>query len=135
MAAYTGVAGVSYESRARHGIDSCFGYPKYTDYDISDEEAQLGTHSLKLLGGARYDVAYGCYAEETTITVYVKFDTGASCAFELIDNGVLVSRTTPVGDGSGWEKLEIVEVTAKKVYTVRMVNYGNNAAAFFDGLI
>lgn len=135
MAAYDGVLGDSWESRVRHGIESYAGYPRYTDFDISDTEARGGTYSLKLLGGAKYEVAYGCLAEETTITVYVKFDTGASCALELIYEGELIARDVPVGDGSDWEKLEIIEVTEKKVYTVRMVNYGSNAAAYFDDLL
>jgi len=134
MTDYDGVLGVGLISRARHGIESCAGYPRYSDFDISDTEARGGTYSLKLLGGAKYEVGYGCLAEETTIIVYVKFDTGASCALELIYKGELIARTVPVGDGSIWEKLEIVETTEKKIYTVRMVNYGNNAAAYFDDL-
>jgi len=134
MANYDGVAASPLESRVRHGIDSCYGFPKYSDYDISDAEFKTGTHSLLLLGGARYDVAYGCLAVATTITVWVKFSPGASCAMELIYDGELIARTVPVGDGSAWEQLEIIEITEKKVYTLRMVNYGNSAAAYFDDL-
>ena len=134
MANYDGIASSPLISRVRHGINTTFGYPRYSDYDISNDEAYLGTYSLKLLGGARYDVAYGCYAEETTISVFVKFDTGASVALELLEDNELVARTVPVGDGSGWEELQIVEVTSKKIYTLRMVNYGNSAVAYFDGL-
>jgi len=133
MAEYDGFRPTTYESESRKAL--CHkGFPNYVLYEMTTDERYGGQYSLRLWPGSFYDVEYGCDEGDSTISVYMKFDSGASPRLEVRDfySHELLQYATPVGAGAEWEKVSLVLASEKKIYIVRLVNYGTGFAYFDD---
>jgi hypothetical protein len=99
---------------------------------------------LRIAPGGIYSLWVGCDAVPVLVSVWTKFGTDADPRLEVwdIQCGQRVASAEPVGSGSDFEKIIASFTAEKKIYLVKMINYGHkdyselaSRIALFDDLL
>lgn len=141
MAEYPGYRWYWTKSEDRHGNMVFTENPRrrLSLWKMSGEQAHSGTQSMKIFGGGRFDVPYGCAAGSTTITVWVYPLAAGKCYLQVLEDGEVIESIANVGTGA-WEQLSITFVATEQIYIVRFLNRGArinkvDESCWFDDLV
>lgn len=144
MAIYDGFLADVFESERGRGLVLNADYGGLQCFRWTMEDGGRSGQCMRIKAGGAYSLWIGCDAGTRAVSIWTKFGADADPRIEVWDIfcGQRVASAETIGDGTDWEQIVAEWTAEKKIYLLKLVNYGHkdysqiaSRVALFDDLL